>query len=319
MSTGSAVSSFEIRHYQPGDEAVQVQIYNSATRALPGFKVATSEEVMKRYRAPNFDARTKLYAVQDGQLVGYCSFSNNGRVSVPWCLPEAAGAARPLMQAMLDAMRHRGQKQAWAAYRSDWDEVRRLLESLGFRITRQIVNFVAELGNLPTETTRPPFCITGIERADVSAAYLLDPTAFGVTSADSLAEAWLDSPYISGDSLFALRDGTGRIAGVALAIINSQYADPTKIDSAMPCFRLGAIRTELERTKRVNGLFSFVAPGADSDRFGRWLLAEACRRFRAAGLAHVAAQCTTDRPAELAFYRAYFQPQKSFPIFVCEL
>jgi hypothetical protein len=320
MPASSIKSAFQIRNYQPGDELGQVAIYNAATRELPGFKTATADEVLKRYRSPNFDPRTKLYAVQDGRVVGYGSFSENGRVSVPWCLPEAIEAARPIMEEMLRAMRQRGQKQAWAAYRADWDDVRRLLESFDFQIAREIVNFVAELTKLPRQTVRPPFCIKALERNDVSETYKLDPAAFGVTSEESLAEAWMDGPYMSGDSLFGLHDGTGRIAGAALAVINPQFADPTKIDSAMPCFRLGAIRTESERTKRVNGLFSYVArAGAENDQFGRWLLAEACRRCEAASLVHVAAQCPSDRPAEMAFYHKYFQPQKSFPVFVREL
>ncbi len=50
----------------------------------------------------------------------------------------------------------------------------------------------------------------------------------------------------------------GEILGVSLLVVNDQFADPTKIDAAMPCFRLGAFGTERERHKRVNGLFSCV-------------------------------------------------------------
>jgi GNAT superfamily N-acetyltransferase len=309
----------EIRTYQPGDEVGQVAIYNDATRALPGFKVATTDEVLKRYRASNFDPRSKLYAFQDRQMVGYASYSDNGRVSVPWCRPEAVDAGPPLMNSVLQAVRERGLKQAWAAYRDDWENVNRQLMSYGFRRTREIVNFMANLANLPSEPSQP-FTIERLQREDVADAYELDPAAFEVTSADELAEAWMEGPYISNESQFVLRNGEGRIAGVALAIVNPQYADPSKIDSAMPCFRLGALRTESERTKRVNGLFSYVAhPGAENHALGRKLLAEARRRFETAGLSRAAAQCPSDRPTELAFYRAHFQPQKSFPIFVREL
>jgi hypothetical protein len=88
----------------------------------------------------------------------------------------------------------------------------------------------------------------------------------------------------------------------------------------MPCFRLGAIGTEIERTKRVNGLFSFVVePTTDIGVAGRYLLAEACDRLDRAGLTHVAAQCSSDRTRELEFYRKYFQTQNAFPIFVRKL
>jgi GNAT superfamily N-acetyltransferase len=311
--------TFQIRSYEPGDEAGQVAIYNQATRALPGFKTATTDEVRRRYSANNFDPQSKLYAFHDGQMVGYASYSDNGRMSVPWCRLEAVEAAAPLMNAVLDAMRGRGLKQAWAAYRADWEDIGQRLESFGFRKTREIMNFMAELTRLPRDSAHP-YTTERLHRHDIASAYELDPTAFGATSPDELAKAWMDGPYISSESLFVLRDSERRVAAVALAIVNPQYADPSKIDSAMPCFRLGAIQTELERTKRVNGLFSYVArPGAENHQLGRRLLAEACRRFEKAGLIHVAAQCPSDRPTELAFYRAHFQPQKSFPIYVREL
>lgn len=310
---------FEVRSYRPGDEVGQVAIYNEATRALPGFKIATADEVLKRYRASNFDPLSKLYAYCDGRMVGYASFSANGRVSVPWCLADSAGAAAPLMDAVLAAMRQRGLKKVWAAYRGDWEDVKRRLESLGFHKAHDIVNFVADLVSLPLESAYG-FTIENIDRSHVADAYELDPSAFEVTSPSELAEAWMDGPYISPESLFMLRDGHGRAAGVAVAIVNSQYADPGKIDSAMPCFRLGALRAESERTKRVNGLFSYVArPGSENHLIGRLLLTEACRRFERAGLINVAAQCPSDRHTELSFYRTYFQPQKSFPIYVREL
>jgi predicted N-acetyltransferase YhbS len=320
MATTTTHSTAEIRTYQAGDEEAQVAIYNAATGDLPGFKRATVEDVQRRSRAAKFDASTKLYAVQGGSIVGYVSFSDNGRVSAPWCVAGAEHVRAPLMQAALERMQHRGHKRAWAAYRADWPNVLALLESLGFHLAHEVSNFVAELAELPREPAPSPMSISAITRQQLPAAYAVDESAFVVASAAELADAWLDGPYISGDSLFALHDGSGNILGVALAVINAAYADATKIDSAMPCFRLGAIRTELERTKRVNGLFSYVAqPGPDNHRFGRWLLGEAARRFDRAGLAHAAAQCPGNRPIELAFFQTYFQQQKSFPIFVLDL
>ena len=79
----------------------------------------------------------------------------------------------------------------------------------------------------------------------------------------------------------------------------------------MPCFRLGAFGTELQRHKRVNGLFACVfasEPAAES------LLAEAVRRLETSGLTHLAAQAPSDQPALVAFYDRYLRRQGSFPI-----
>jgi len=321
VSTATAAEPIRIRNYQPGDEPAQVEIYNVATQDLPGFKAATVEEVIRRFRATDFDPQTKLYAEQAGEIVGYVSFSQNGRVSVPWCRPDAVAARTPLMDAAIAAMKLRGLKQAWAAYHGDWDGVRWLLESFGFRVVREIVNFVAPVGQLPRDPMSPPFRIEALNRDDVQEVYRLAPAAFAVESAADLAVAWFDGPYFSSEAVFSVRDATNSsIAGVGIAVTNPKYADATKIDAAMPCFRLGALRTESERTKRVNGLFSYVArPGPDNHHLARLLISEACSRFELAGLAHVAAQCPSDRELELAFYRSCFQVQKSFPVFVREL
>jgi predicted N-acetyltransferase YhbS len=320
MTTAAITSEFQIRTYRPGDEDAQVAIYNAATAQFPGFKKATVDDVQRRYRAPDFDPQSKIYAFRDGTPVGYVSFSDNGRVSVPWCIADAADARGVLMETMLEALRTRGHRTAWAAYRGDWTEVRSLLESHGFEVAREIVNFVAELKAIPRAPAAPPYRIEPLRRKDVPEAFRVDPKAFGAETAEALGEAWMNGPYLSDDDFFVLRDGLGRVAGVALAVVNSQYADPTKIDSAMPCFRLGAIGTERERTKRVNGLFSFIAePTVDVGQVGSALLAEACQRFGKAGLTNVAAQCPTDRLRELDFYRSRFQTQQSFPVFLRKL
>ena len=312
---------FRIRAYRPGDETAQVEIYNRVTSPLPGFKAATAEEVARRYRAADFDPDSKLYAELEGRVVGYISFSPNGRISVPWCLADAAEAREPLMSAALAAMKQHGATRAWAAYRADWTVVRTVLEAFGFRVVHEMINFVAALPQLPHQAVAPPFCIEPLEQADLEAVYAIDRTAFGVTSPDELGAAWCNGPYLSADSVFVLRESpAGEIVAAGLAVVRSQYADPTKIDSAMPCFRLGAIGTESERTKRVNGLFSYVAQaGRENHRFGRLLVGEACRRFERAGILHVAAQCRSDRPAELSLYDSHFQRQKSFPIFIRDL
>ena len=45
---------------------------------------------------------------------------------------------------------------------------------------------------------------------------------------------------------------------------NMRVRPRARVDSAMPCFRLGALGTELERHKRVNGLVSCVFADEES-------------------------------------------------------
>ncbi len=69
-----------IRTYQPGDEVGQAAIYNAAAGALPGFKIAHPEEMLRRTRARDFDPKARTFAVEDGCVVGYCVFQPNGPV-----------------------------------------------------------------------------------------------------------------------------------------------------------------------------------------------------------------------------------------------
>jgi GNAT superfamily N-acetyltransferase len=309
-----------IRAYQPGDEATQVAIYNAATAGMPGFKPATVGEVARRFGAADFDPASKLYGVCDGRVVGYVAFSPNGRVSVPWSLPDAGHVCPDLIAAALAAMQARGIRRAWAAYRADWTEPGERLQAAGFRIDHQVVNFVAAVAELPNDPAPPHLRAEPLDRRASADVFALDPAAFDIATAGELAAAWWDGPYMSPDSFVALRDAEhGCIVAAGVCVINPAYADPTKIDSAMPCFRLGAVGTEAQRTKRVNGLFSYVArPGAENHALGRHVLGEAVRRCARAGIVHVAAQCRSDR-AELTFYDDHFRRQQSFPVFVREL
>jgi hypothetical protein len=121
------------------------------------------------------------------------------------------------------------------------------------------------------------------------------------------------SPNYFSQSLVALKDaGRGAIRGVGLLVVNDRFADPTKIDAAMPCFRLGALGTEGERHKRVNGLFSAVfADGSEGELLLSWLVGT---RARPAGLTHLAAQAPSDAPSSCDWYDRFFQRQGSFPI-----
>ena len=86
----------DIRPFQPGDEFEQLNIYNTAAAALPKFKPATLPDIQRRTSARAFDSATRLFAIEKGKTVGYCSWQRNGRVGYPWCLPGFETAAESL-------------------------------------------------------------------------------------------------------------------------------------------------------------------------------------------------------------------------------
>src|SRR5207302_2749084 len=114
------VSAMMTRNFQAGDETAQVAIYNEATAQLPKFKPATLDEVRRRCRAPEFDPQTRFFAIDNEQPVGYAGFHANGRISYPWCRKGFESLAAALLETVLQAMRARGMKKAFAAYRGDW-------------------------------------------------------------------------------------------------------------------------------------------------------------------------------------------------------
>ena len=101
-------------------------------------------------------------------------------------------------------------------------------------------------------------------------------------------------------------------------VLDDRFADPTKIDAAMPCFRLGAFGTERERHKRVNGLFSCVfADEVDGELM--MMLDPVWSKANGAGLKHIAAQAPSDAPAVCALYDHHLQRQGAFPILTRQL
>src|SRR6516225_894449 len=160
-------TSMAIRTYAPGDEVAQVSIYNEATAELPKFKAATVEEVRRRQQAPDFDPQARFYALENGLVVGYSHFLSNGRVNYPWCRKGQEQHAEPLFEAVLQAMRQRGMKKAFAAYRADWTPQRDFFLTHGFEKKCDMVNFVLDLAEMPTPAARPHSPVSPLEAADV--------------------------------------------------------------------------------------------------------------------------------------------------------
>jgi hypothetical protein len=99
------------------------------------------------------------------------------------------------------------------------------------------------------------------------------------------------------------------------------YADPRAVDASMPCFRLGAFGTEGMTTKRICGLFSFVArPDRSIFANGMELMSYATRMLRDDDeISCFAAQVASDASALCAFYERTFVKQGSFPIYERDL
>lgn len=306
-----------IRPFQAGDEFAQLKIYNTAAAGQIKFKPAAIVELQRRISAKDFEANTRFYAEVNGQVVGYCTLQANGRVGYPWCLPGHETVAEPLFARTLQALKERGIRKAFSAYRKDWPAVTGFFEKHGFVLAREMVNFVLAFENMPTPSARLGSSVTPARVEDIPAIYALDPTVFRVPDAAALKAAIWENPWFGPESLFVMRerDGTPQAAGVF--ITNAQYADPRGVDASMPCFRLGAFGTEGMTTKRIRGLFSFVTrPDRNVLPIGMDLLGYACNQLKDEDdIGCYAAQVASDAPALLSFYQRTFERQGSFPVY----
>ncbi len=309
-----------IRTFQPGDEERQAAIYNAAAAELPKFKPATTVEVQRRTKARDFDPKMRFYAEEAGQVVGYVNFNPNGRVSYPWCLKGHEQLAEPLFQHMMQVMRQRGYRQAFAAYRGDWPTVCDFFVRQGFQKARDMVNFILKLIDLPTAPARPSGLATPLAPADVPALLTMMPEALRVSKPEELEKALFKNPYFQPDALFALRGkGSGSDAPIAVGLLITEptYADPYVLDANMPCFRLGAFGSEGMQTKRIKGMFSFLARKDQNVKaLGLDLLGQANQRLADSDdIGFLAAQAPSDAPALMEFYQRNFRQQGSFPVF----
>jgi hypothetical protein len=305
----------QIRTYQPGDELVQARIYNIAAGSLPGFKPAKPEEIARRLNAGDSDPQTMCYAVDNGDVVGYAVFGSNGRVSFPWSLPGAEMVQEPLLDTVFAEMTRRGLTEAWATYRADWLPVLDFLRGHEFIQLRSMINYVAEISRFPVLDRLPPTrLVANLKRDELPDLATLMPASVGNLGVATLGRFFWENPfYAFPDHLLALKDAeSGNVRGISLLVLDDRFADPTKIDSSMPCFRLGAFGTENQRHKRVNGLYSCLfVDEADGDLLLSASLAAISGKSK---LNHLAAQAPSDAPALCAWYDRNFERQGSFPI-----
>jgi hypothetical protein len=303
----------EIRPSQPGDEAAQVAIYNNAAGDLPRFKPATLDELRRRYRAPDFDPALQFFAVENGEIIGYAGFRANGRVTYPWCKKGREQAAGPLFQRVLQGMRTRGITRAFAAYRADWAVQHDFFLARGFHKAREMVNLVLDLGAMPTTPARRGTSFAPLQPEDLPALAALCPAVLRTTTPAALEQYYFRNPRLQPEWLFALR-GRADLIGAGVVILDNSFADPKQVDPGMPCFRLGAFGTEGMQTKRIQGLFSFLARPEEIGQLGLDMMGYAALKLQETSCHVFAAQVPSDVPYLLEFYERHFVRQGSFPV-----
>src|SRR5262249_39558766 len=151
-----------------------------------------------------------------------------------------------------------------------------------------------------------------LQPADIPAILALYPGVLRVEQAAELEKHLFKNPYFTSDAMWVLRDRRGE-APLAVSVLISEptYADPRQVDPSMPCYRLGAFGTETMSSKRIKGLFSFLArPDQSLSALGLDLLGQATLRLSDDDDIHVlAAQAPSDAPALLRFYERNFRRQ----------
>lgn len=313
----SGDSPVNFRTYQERDEAHQVAIYNEAARDLPKFKASTEVELARRSKDPSFSPDQRLFAVEGDKVVAYAQYQANGRVSYPWCQRGYEQAAEPLFQHMLRGMREKGFRKVFAAYRADWQQVQAFFAAHGFGVAREIKNYVLDVYDMPTAPARRHSNITPAVRADVPAIFALAPHMLRCGTPQELERHLFDNPYLPPSAVFVLRSRTTDLPLAAgVLVTDSTYADPKAVDPAMPCFRLGAFGTEGMTTKRIKGLFSFVArEDGQLTTLGMELMGHASSLLEDSdGIDALAGQVPSDAPMHQRFYQMNFRAQGGFPV-----
>ena len=176
---------------------------------MPGFKPASADEIARRFRNVNPDVTSKFYAIEDDEVVGYAVFNSDGRISYPWCLPEAQDACRHLLEAVLLAMSERGCPEAWLAYRADWSPVLDFFREHRFTPLREMVNYISELVPLPRAPIPEGQVIAPLVREELPQLLALGKGLIAEDDPDALAEFFWENPFFPAESLYALESPDG--------------------------------------------------------------------------------------------------------------
>ena len=143
-------------------------------------------------------------------MIGYALHNPSGRISYPWCLPDASHARVPLMEAVLSAMRKRGLAEAWAAYRADWEPVLVFFHEHGFLPTRLMINYVSESSRLPRAAVPEGWAVAPMERGDLAEIRAMGAGVLSEENFESLEEFYWGNAYFPPESLFVVKARGGR-------------------------------------------------------------------------------------------------------------
>jgi hypothetical protein len=303
-----------IRNWLPGDLDHEATVYNAAAAHLPGFRPLTIDEVRRSVPARGPEAGGRFYAEDDGRVVGYAAFEPTGRVHYPWCLPGHEMTAHQLIGMVMRTLAERKVPRALAVCRSDWADQVEFFEDHGFDRVREMVNFTQSIGDLPTMFQRPGLNVTLVRSDDLPAIESMVPGLLRFRG-PALADHLLKNPGLPTEAVFVLRRNDGAPRGVGLLVDDVSLAGVETLDPKAPTCWFGAFGTEGLPAKRVNGLFSFLAPpGKDALLVGQDLLWYATSRLETSSFERLAAQVPSDAPHLLDFYARYFNRQGSFPV-----
>ena len=235
-----------IRTYQPGDEQAQARIYNAVAGSLPAFKPADPDEIVRRYQGDDADPGRASMPIVDDEVVGYAVFCANGRISYPWCLPGSEAVREPLLDAVLGEMARRAMPEAWAAYRADWSAVLDFFKAHALPREASDDQLPAEVSWMPDRLELPDDRITPAARTRRGRPARwrwrrdCSPRWSRIRSRPSSGTIRITtSPRASSRSSNGRR---GKVLGASLLVTSDRFADPSKVDAAMPCFRLGRLR-----------------------------------------------------------------------------
>jgi hypothetical protein len=311
----------QIRTFTAGDDLARVGIYNEAAADLPKFKPATLDEIRRRSRPPDFDPSTCFLAVEGPRAVGYANFHSNGRASFPWTRRGFEEVAGPLFDHVLAAMKDRGIKQVFAAYRGDWAPQREFFLARGFAARREVINYVMDLAEMPTPAARAGSAFGPLTVEDIPAVLALAPSLLRARTPAELTQHLFHNANFPPDAVFCFRPKAGAPPlALGIMIDNQAFADPKQVDAAMPCFRAGAFGAEGMQVKRLNGLFSVVvAEGRDVSPLALDLLGHATYLLQDSTVETLCAQVPSDATELVRFYKQYFRRQGSFPLYEREL
>lgn len=295
------------------DAESETRIYNAAASRLPGFVPVSAEEIRRGPTGRNQSQTFRLYADDDGAVVAYLTFETSGRIHVPWCMPGHEKMAHVLLTSALHALDQRKVRRAIATCRADWVDQIEFFEDHEFDHMRDMVNFTQSIGDLPTMFQRPGLDVGMLRRDDIDAIGRIVPGLLQLKGSE-LANYFFGNGGFPADAFYVLRKD-GAIRGVGLLIDDASFAKVENLDAHAPVFRLGAFGTESLPSKRVNGLFSFLAaPGKEANLIGQDLLWYGTSRMESNTFETLAAQVPSDAPHLLNFYQRYFREQARFPV-----